>query len=149
MKALGRRASCRTKKLPLVGQDGPAPDDEHLARRYGTLAADVLRLDDDAPELATPLVAGLPYRKAEAVYAVREEMATTLDDVLSRRTRARLLARDATSAAAEDVARLIAPELGWDEARIRSEVDGYRAALEHERTAAGLPHTELDPALDA
>jgi glycerol-3-phosphate dehydrogenase len=83
------------------------------------------------------------------VYAVREEMATTLDDVLSRRTRARLLARDATSAAAEDVARLIGPELGWDEARIRTEVDGYRAALEHERTAAGLGHTELDPALDA
>jgi glycerol-3-phosphate dehydrogenase len=154
VKALGRRAGCRTKKLPLIGQDGPAPDDVHLARRYGTLAADVLRLDDDAPDLATPLVSGLPYRKAEAIYAVREEMATTLDDVLSRRTRARLLARDATSAAAEDVARLMAPELGWDEARIRSEVDGFRAALEHERSAAGLPHTDLsapplDPALDA
>src|SRR6478609_3221638 len=146
VKALGKRAGCRTKKLPLVGQDGPAPDDEHLARRYGTLAADVLRLDDDAPELATPLVAGLPYRKAEAVYAVREEMATTLDDVLSRRTRARLLARDATSAAAEDVARLIAPELGWDEGRIRREVDDYRAALEHERTAAGLGHTDFSAA---
>src|SRR3954452_20275076 len=146
VKALGKRAGCRTKKLPLVGQDGPAPDDEHLARRYGTFAADVLRLDDDASELAAPLVAGLPYRKAEAVYAVREEMATTLDDVLSRRTRARLLAREATSAAAEDVARLIAPELGWDEDRIRAEVDGYRAALEHERTAAGLGHTDITAA---
>src|SRR3954468_19673794 len=149
VKALGRTARCRTKKLPLLGQDGPAPDDEHLARRFGTLAADVLRLDDDAPDLATALVPGLPYRKAEAVYAVREEMATTLDDVLSRRTRAPLLARDATSAAAEDVARLIAPELGWDEDRIRSEVDAYRAALEHERTSAGLSHTPLDPAVDA
>ena len=149
VKALGKRAGCRTKKLPLVGQDGPAPDDEHLARRYGTLAVDVLRLDDDAPELASPLVPGLPYRKAEAVYAVREEMATTLDDVLSRRTRARLLARDATSAAAEDVARLIAPELGWDEDRIRREVHAYRAALEHERTSAGLSPTALDPAVDA
>jgi glycerol-3-phosphate dehydrogenase len=148
-KALGRRDRCRTKKLKLIGQDGPAPDDEHLTRRYGTLATEILRLDDDAPDLATPLVPGLPYRKAEAVYAVREEMATTLDDVLSRRTRARLLARDATSAAAEDVARLIAPALGWDEDRIRSEVDGYRAALEHERTSAGLPHTALDPAVDA
>jgi glycerol-3-phosphate dehydrogenase len=149
VKTLGRRAGCRTKKLTLVGQDGPAPDDEHLARRYGTFAADVLRLDDDAPDLATPLVAGLPYRKAEAIYAVREEMATTLDDVLSRRTRARLLARDATGAAAEDVARLIAPELGWDEARIRREVDDFRAAVEHERTSAGLPRTALDPTVDA
>jgi glycerol-3-phosphate dehydrogenase len=68
-------------------------------------------------------------------------MATTLDDVLSRRTRARLLLRDATAAAADEVARLIAPELGWDEDRIRSEVDGFRAALEHERTSAELPPT--------
>src|SRR3954469_4264763 len=157
-KALGRRDRCRTKKLKLIGQDGPAPDGslgldaaaaEHLTRRYGTLAAETLRLDGDAPDLASPLVPGLPYRKAEALYAVREEMATTLDDVLSRRTRARLLARDATSAAAEDVARLIAPELGGDEERIRSEVDAYRAALEHERTSAGLSHTPLDPAVDA
>ena len=121
VKALGRRAGCRTKKLPLVGQDGPAPDDEHLARRYGTprrrrppARRRRARARDAARRPACP------YRKAEAVYAVREEMATTLDDVLSRRTRARLLARDATSAAAEDVARLIAPELGWDEARIRT-----------------------------
>jgi glycerol-3-phosphate dehydrogenase len=66
-------------------------------------------------------------------------MATTLDDVLSRRTRARLLARDATAAAAEDVARLLATELGWDEDRIRAEVSDFRAALEHERASAGLP----------
>ena len=71
-------------------------------------------------------------------------MATTLDDVLSRRTRARLLNRDATAAAAESVARLIATELGWDEARSSAEVDTYRAALEHERTSAGLPQAVLD-----
>ena len=141
VKALGQKAACRTKKLPLMGAAGSAPDDEHLARRYGSMAAAVLSVGDDAT-LDTALVPGLPYRKAEAIYAVREEMATTLDDVLSRRTRARLLGRDATSAAAEDVARLIAPELGWDEARIRSEVDSFRAALEHERTSAGLPEPQ-------
>ena len=41
---------------------------------------------------------GLPYLRAEAVYAVRHEMARTVDDVLSRRTRARLLGRDASAA---------------------------------------------------
>ena len=149
VKALGRRGELPDQEAaaprpgrPRAGRRAPRPALRHLA-------ADVLRLDDDAPDLATPLVAGLPYRKAEAVYAVREEMATTLDDVLSRRTRARLLARDATSAAAEDVARLIAPELGGTRRASGREVDGYRAALEHERTAAGLGHTALDPALDA
>jgi glycerol-3-phosphate dehydrogenase len=112
------------------------------------MATDVLRLSE-ADHLDGPLVEGLPYRKAEAIYAVREEMATTLDDVLSRRTRSRLLGRDATAAAADDVARLIAPELGWDEDRISREVATFRAALEHERTSAGLPETALDGSLGA
>ena len=42
-------------------------------------------------------------------------MATTLDDVLSRRTRARLLDRAAAVAAAPAVAALLAGELGWDD----------------------------------
>jgi glycerol-3-phosphate dehydrogenase len=141
LEQIGRRAACRTKTLRLLGAEGPQPDDEHLERRYGSMGADVLRLADSAPGLTEPLVPGLPYTRAEALYAVREEMATTLDDVLTRRTRARLLRRDATAAAAEDVARLIAPDLDWDEQRIRAEVDGYRAALEHERTSADLPET--------
>ena len=47
------------------------------------------------------------------MYAARHEMATTVDDVLARRTRARLQARDASAAAAADVAALLAAELGW------------------------------------
>ena len=139
LKTIGRRAACRTKNLRLMGAAGPAPDDEHLARRYGSEASSILTLADSDPDLASPLVPGLPYRRAEAVYAVRNEMATTLDDVLTRRTRARLLNRDATAAAAESVARLIGAELGWDESRITAEVESYRADLEHERTSAGLP----------
>jgi glycerol-3-phosphate dehydrogenase len=94
-------------------------------------------------------VPGLPYRRSEAIYAVRAEMATTLDDVLSRRTRSRLLGTDATAAAAESVARLIAPELGWDESRIASEVSSYRAALAEERSHAGLPEHALDESIGA
>jgi glycerol-3-phosphate dehydrogenase len=86
-------------------------------------------------------VPGLPYRKAEALYAVRYEMATTLDDVLARRTRARLLARDATAAAAADVAALIAPELGWSADRTADEVARYCAEAAHEREVPGLPET--------
>ena len=48
------------------------------------------------PALGEPLVPTLPYLRAEAVYAVRHEMATTLDDVLLRRTRAHLFDRPAT-----------------------------------------------------
>ncbi|MCA1691647.1 MAG: hypothetical protein LC733_05380 [Actinobacteria bacterium] len=59
------------------------------------------------------MVPGLPYFLAEAVWAVRAEMARSIDDVLSRRTRALILDRDATFSAAPGVGRLLAPHLGW------------------------------------
>ena len=55
----------------------------------------------------------------------------------------------ACSAAAESVAQLIAPELGWDAARIATEVASYRAALDLERESAGLPEHALDESIGA
>ena len=69
----------------------------HLAGRYGNETPAVLALADGRPELLEPLVPGLHYLAAEAVYAVEEEMASSVDDVLDRRTRASL--RDARGAA--------------------------------------------------
>ena len=154
---LGTRRKCRTRRLPLLGADGfvvPDPGGEpsvhdHLGGRYGSEAEGVLALLRADPQRREPLVPGLPYVRGEAIYAVRHEMATTLDDVLSRRTRARLLARDASRAAALDVARLLAPELGWDDARVAREADEYRASCDRERTSAQLPETALDASLGA
>jgi len=147
VRSLGRGGASTTKRLPLLGAHGPAPDDAHLARRFGSEAAEILTLVASEPALAEPLVPGLPYLRAEAVYAVRHEMATTLDDVLSRRTRARLLARDATARAAHDVALLLAGELGWDADRVQHETESFRSAVAAERDAAGLPETALDCSL--
>jgi glycerol-3-phosphate dehydrogenase len=143
MEALGRDAgSSPTAHLALVGAPvGPtvAPRGgvlgvpslrAHLTRRYGTEAPAVADLADADPDLARPLVAGLPYLRAEAVWAVRAEMATTLEDVLARRTRAWLLDRGAAVAAAADVAGVIAPELGWDEERVRAEMAAVAAHAE-------------------
>jgi glycerol-3-phosphate dehydrogenase len=153
--ALGKRRRCRTKRLRLVGAEGFEPQPttfepsrhEHLAGRYGTEAGTVESLVDDDPHLGEPLVPGLPYLRAEALHAVHHEMARTLDDVLTRRTRARLLARDDSAAAADDVARLIAPALGWDESERVRQVKEYRAAVAAERDAAHLPETALDASL--
>jgi glycerol-3-phosphate dehydrogenase len=148
---LGKRRRCRTKRLKLIGAagyDDPAETNEpsrheHLAHRYGTEGAAVEALVDREPALGEQLVPGLPYLKAEAVHAVRNEMARTLDDVLSRRTRARLLARDDSAAAAEDAAALVGRELGWDDAERARQVKEYRAAVAAERDAANLPETAL------
>jgi glycerol-3-phosphate dehydrogenase len=71
-------------------------------------------------------------------------MARTVDDVLSRRTRARLLARDASADAAGAVAALMAAELGWTDAERDRQTAAYRALIDVERTTGGLPETALD-----
>jgi glycerol-3-phosphate dehydrogenase len=140
----------RTRKLRLRGADGweqAREQDRHLAERYGGEASVIAAMIAAEPELGEPLVPGLPYRRAEAVYAVRYEMATTLDDVLSRRTRARLRDRAAAALAADDVATLIGPELGWTEAEQASQVIAYREAAERERQVPGLPDVTAAPHL--
>jgi glycerol-3-phosphate dehydrogenase len=140
----GRRRS-PTARLPLRGAEGwEREPDEHLARRYGAEARVLRAMIESDPTLGEPLVPGLPYRRAEALYAVRYEMARTLDDVLARRTRARLLARDASAAAAPAIARLVAPELGWTEEQAAAEAAAYQRSVAAERDAAGLAETALD-----
>ena len=147
---------CRTKRLPLRGHDhrnelhrwvkrGVVSQDvvDHLDRRYGGEARVVLAMLEGHETLAEPLVPGLPYLRAEALYAARYEMATSIDDVLSRRTRARLFARDDSAEAAADVAELIGGVLGWDDDRREQEVAAYRSSIEAERIAPGLPETHL------
>jgi glycerol-3-phosphate dehydrogenase len=90
------------------------------------------------PAMGAPLVEGSPYLRAEAVYAARYEMAHTLDDVLSRRTRATLHDQDATADAAADVADIVAPDLGWSPAETEQQVTAFREAVEADRAAARL-----------
>ncbi len=152
---LGKR-SCRsvTKKLRLHGsgnrghgsgvvQLDAAADPAtraafHLASRFGADTPRVLALTVGHPELLTPLVPGLAYLAVEAVYAVRFEMARSLGDVLDRRTRAVLRDALATADAAQRVAVLIAPELGWTEQRAKAEAAAYAAAVREMMAQAGL-----------
>jgi len=125
-----------TKRLRLFGSEGVQRDDadnDHLVGRFGTEAERVREIARSDPALGEPLVPGLPYLRAEAVYAARHEMAVTLDDVLTRRTRARVLARDASADAAGSVADLIAPELGWTDGERDAAVCSYRASVAAER----------------
>ncbi len=123
----------------------------HLAHRFGTQADEVRALVAFDPSLGEPLVPGLPYLRAEAVYAARHEMATTLDDVLIRRTRAHLFDRAATLDVATEVAALLAPELGWDAAETDLQVSRYRAlclAEDEAARASGGPDTARSPVTD-
>lgn len=99
---------------------------DHLVRAYGQDARSLFELTRSHSELGDRLIPGLPYIKAEVLYAMRREMALTLTDVLSRRTR--LVWEDAGHAlpVAESVARLMARELGWTEQEIAAQLAAYR-----------------------
>ncbi|CAM8631105.1 MAG: glycerol-3-phosphate dehydrogenase/oxidase [Actinomycetia bacterium] len=143
------RRRSKTKHIKIHGANGyedlvdsadtisPLGGDQvrRLADRYGSDATTVLAIAESDQSLAEPLVPGLHYLRAEAIFAVRYEMATTVDDILSRRTRARLETRDASADAAAAVAALLAPELGWDEAEQARQVADYRARIDEELEA--------------
>ena len=140
-----RRRRCITKSLPLIGATTKTRDPVALAQpqarllgRYGTESSAVLAVAEGRPELLEPFVAGLPYTGAELVYAVREEMARTLDDVLSRRTRATIQRAHDTMSAAAAVAALLAPDMGWNEKEATDQAVRYSESCQKELLTAGL-----------
>jgi glycerol-3-phosphate dehydrogenase len=106
---------CVTRNLPIHGCRREAGDDGPLAC-YGSDAKELRDLMREQPELAGRLHLALPINGAQVVWAVRHEMARTVDDVLARRTRALFLNAHAAIAMAPAVARLMAHELGRGDA---------------------------------
>ena len=138
---LQKSAKCKTKNLKLIGATTSTPKTNaksamHLAARFGTEASLINEMIAENPSLGEQLIAGLPYLKAEAVFAVKYEMARTLDDILSRRTRARIINRRASVASARAVAELIAPLLNWGEQEINNQVLAYCDSCADEDRAA-------------
>lgn len=142
-------ASC-TEDVPLLGADGyhalwnARPllvaetglrdlHIEHLLNRYGSLLPELLEMIKSSPALAHPLDGAPEYLKVEAVYAASHEGALHLDDILARRTRISIETWDRGVAAAPEVARLVAPILGWGPADVDREVEHYRKRVDAER----------------
>jgi glycerol-3-phosphate dehydrogenase len=135
----GRDAPCRTHEIPLGMPVEPEelPDVEGvppearaaLAARYGHQAREVLGVAAERGAWAQPILPSAPDLLAEAVHAARAEQASTVGDVLLRRTRLALVAGrevGAVGPAVERVAGALAATLAWDEARTRREVDAWR-----------------------
>jgi glycerol-3-phosphate dehydrogenase len=106
---------CTTEHLQIHGWTKQQITTPNL-RVYGADAAAIKELAEAEPGLAEKLHPDLPYIGAEVVWAVRQEMARTVEDVLARRTRALLLGARASIEAAPKVAQLMGRELGADEA---------------------------------
>lgn len=93
---------------------------------YGSDALGIHKLQHQNSKLEMPLHPALPYTGAEVVWSVREEMARTVEDVLSRRTRALLLDARASIEMAPTVAKLIAAELHLGKKWQKEQVEEYK-----------------------
>ncbi|MFD6454546.1 glycerol-3-phosphate dehydrogenase [Nocardia sp. NPDC060220] len=138
----GETPASATAQLPIVGAAGyfdmlaevtdlsvsqrlPVDVVQHLLGRYGSLSTDIFGLIAADAALRHPLPGASDYIAAEIVYAVTHEGALHLDDILTRRTRISIEVPDRGLAAAPEVARLIAPLLGWNEETTNAEINRY------------------------
>lgn len=145
----------RTDKRPLPGAvDWPAKDDgtavaakiaeaaggvlpeatcRYLADRYGTAGIALAKAAAADQRLLAPLVPGRPEILGQVDWAVQNELAVTVTDVLERRTQLFFRDRDQGLGAIDVVAERMAELLGWsDEERARMS-DGYRAVVARSR----------------
>jgi glycerol-3-phosphate dehydrogenase len=104
---------CVTKDLLIHGCTETTNWEDHLYA-YGTDKDYVLALIDQEPALGNKLHPAYPYLQAEVIWAVRHEMARTVEDVLARRVRLLFLDARAAIASAPLVAQLMAKELEKD-----------------------------------
>jgi len=116
-------AECTTKNLRIHGYAANSAELGSL-EVYGS-DAEAIRTLAQEPALGAQLHPALPYLAAEVVWAVRAEMARTVEDVLARHTRALFLNAEAAIAMAEPVARLLAAELGRDDAWVAAQVKEF------------------------
>ncbi|HEU5146730.1 MAG TPA: glycerol-3-phosphate dehydrogenase/oxidase [Chryseosolibacter sp.] len=123
-------AECVTANLKIHGYSRNGEDTGHLSV-YGSDAADIKALAKAHPELDYPLHEDVPNTAAEVVWAVRHEMARTVEDVLARRLRILFLNARAAMQIAPDVARLMAAELRRDHQWQQAQVKAFASLAQH------------------
>lgn len=122
------KRECVTKQLAIHGnQMNTNSDFENHLYIYGTDSKAILQLQEKEPELKEKLHPNYDYTLAEVIWAIREEMAITVEDVLARRVRLLFLDARAAIDCADTVARLLAKELGHDKTWIQNQLSEFKA----------------------
>jgi glycerol-3-phosphate dehydrogenase len=143
-----RLARCQTEQEPLPGAVGWPSDDNHgrvrdwvlevtgdlitdrtaklLANQYGMKSLDIARHIRENPELARPIIEGRPEVYAQVDWAIREELARTISDILVRRTQ--IFYRDGHQGlnCLEALSKYMAERLNWDDERRMEDIQAYK-----------------------
>lgn len=132
---------CWTQRIrlgfpPDPGFDPFAPIDlaedirKHLLADYGTWARQIVSILADSPQWSRRMVPGLPYILAEAYFGATQEMARTIEDILSRRTRVTLLNPDQGRSCAFEVSQIMAKVLKWSPEERQRQLKAYEKTIE-------------------
>jgi len=103
----------------------PTTDRSNHMYIYGSDQEAIHALAQKNPLWDEKLVEHLEFKKAEVLWAVRNELAQTVEDVLSRRVRILFLDAKAAITAAPEVARILAQELGKDENWQKKQIENF------------------------
>lgn len=115
-----------TQDVKLHGYQETAGELTHRSV-YGTDLVGIEEIEASHPETAIPICEELPIRPSEVIWAARQEMARTVDDVLARRTRMLFLNAKATLNIAPTVAEILAKELDYDQQWCDNQFEEFKA----------------------
>lgn len=118
------KKECVTKNFHIHGYK-PEPDLNNHLYIYGSDIVAIKSLMESEEGMAEKLHPKYDYTVAEVVWAVREEMALDVEDVLARRVRLLFLDARVAIEAAPKVAKVIAKELGKDQAWVDEQVEAF------------------------
>jgi len=112
---------------------------QRLSIKFGTAANEILELVKEDKSLGYRIIAEHPMIRAEVVYAIREELAATIEDVLARRLGVQFYSWRGAREAAATVGAILGAELGWNHDQTQSSVDAYVSYINRLLDFAGLP----------
>ena len=115
---------CVTENMPIHGYVKKSNYKDYMYI-YGSDRMKLLELINKDPKLGKKLHKDLPFTKGEVLWAVRYEMARTVEDVLARRVRALFLDARASIVMAEEVAKIMAKELNYNRKWIKNQIKEY------------------------
>ncbi len=115
---------CVTRNMPVHGFVKNINRKDHLYV-FGSDLTKIRRMISENPKLGEKIHTALPYLKVEVVWAVRHEMARTVEDVLARRTRALFLDAAASMEMAPIVGKIMGKELGKRRSWRKKQVESY------------------------
>ena len=126
-----KASPCTTHNLPIFGYDESLNLTEDPLAVYGIEKQALLDLEDEIPVYGELISESLPLKASQVIWAVRHEMARTLEDMLARRVRGLFLDVNESLRIAPQVAQIMASELNESPDWIINQLTEFKAIAKH------------------